>query len=64
MRERIISDMWRSAQSYTSESNPYARKVWFTKMAYHKLKTFERQIHEACVAGANDNADESNCDVS
>ncbi|CAG2173324.1 unnamed protein product [Oppiella nova] len=42
MRENIIRELWWSSQKFT--------KGWWDKLAKIRMKEFERQLHEACIA--------------
>src|SRR6218665_1220904 len=42
MRERIVRELWWSSQQFS--------KGWWQRLARLRLKEYERQLHESCIA--------------
>ena len=51
MRENIIRELWWSSQKFT--------KGWWDKLAKIRMKEFERQLHEACIAEQTTDSEKS-----
>jgi hypothetical protein len=51
MRERIIRELWWSSQKFT--------KGWWEKLAKIRMKEFERQLHESCLADVTTDSEKS-----
>ena len=51
MRENIIRELWWSSQKFT--------KGWWDKLAKIRMKEFERQLHEACIAEQTSDSEKS-----
>lgn len=51
MRDKIIKELWWSSQKFN--------KGWWSKLAYIRMKEFERQLHESCISGVTTSSDSS-----
>lgn len=49
MRDRIIHDLWDPRR----DGSKFVVQGWWEKLAYHRLKEYETQLHHSCLSGSD-----------